>query len=138
LTLWRAGVRILAAHPLLGVGPDNFHLVYGDYIDLPRFDTRVHANNMYLEMVVGGGVIGGLAFAWLCVSALTTTSAAVLMSGPQTAAAAAGIAAAGTAIAVHGLVDSFLSFTCTYVLISVTLGLAVATASMDHLDANRI
>jgi hypothetical protein len=39
---------------------------------------------------------------------------------------AAGVAAAGLAIALHGLVDSFISFTPTYVLISIVLGLAVA------------
>jgi O-antigen ligase len=126
------------AHPFLGAGPDNFHLIYGEYAGLPHFDTRVHTNNMYLEMLVGGGILGGLAFAWLCVCAFITFVRAVRSAGPDVAAAAAGVAAGGAAIAVHGLVDSFLSFTGTYVLFSVTLGLAAASASMDHLDANRI
>ena len=33
----------------------------------------------------------------------------------------AGVLAAGVAIALHGLVDSFLGFTATYVLIAITL-----------------
>jgi hypothetical protein len=125
LTLWGAGMRMLSAHPLLGVGPDNFHLIYGEYADLPRFDPRIHANNMYLEMVVGGGLVGGLAFAWLCVRALLEFLRCARVRG-SAATAAAGVVAAGAAIALHGFVDSFLSFTCTYILISITLGLAVA------------
>jgi len=138
LTLWRAGFRMVRAHPFLGVGPDNFHLVYGEYVGLPDFDTRIHTNNMYLEMLVGGGILGGLAFGWLCVRAFGAFRRAVRRAGPTMSSAAAGVAAAGVAIGLHGLVDSFLSFTGTYVLISVTLGLAVASASMDNLNANRL
>jgi hypothetical protein len=130
-TLWRAGARMVRAHPFLGVGPDNFRLVYGDYIGLPRFDTRVNSHSMYLEMLVGGGLVGGAAFAWLCAAAAVASVRAVRRAGPQTAAAVAGVAAAVAAIALHGIVDSFLSFTGTYVLISITLGLAVASAAMD-------
>jgi O-antigen ligase len=128
---------MLTAHPLLGVGPDNFHLIYGEYAGLPEFDPRIHTNNMYLEMVVGGGIVGGLAFAWLCACAFTEFLRCARRPGPQ-AAAAAGVVAGGAAIALHGIVDSFLSFTCTYVLISITLGLAVAMGAMDDLDASRI
>jgi hypothetical protein len=130
-TLWRAGARMLRAHPLLGVGPDNFRLVYGDYVGLPIFDTRVNSHNMYLEMLVGGGIIGGAAFAWLCVTAAAACVRAVRRARRQSAAAAAGVAAAVAAIALHGLVDSFLGFTGTYVLIAITLGLAAASAAMD-------
>ena len=28
-TLWWAAGQMLLSHPLLGVGPDNFHLLYG-------------------------------------------------------------------------------------------------------------
>ena len=125
LTLWRAGIRMLKAHPVFGVGPDNFHLIYGEYANLPQFDPHIHTNNMYLEMLVGGGIGGGLAFAWLCACAFIEFLRCARLPGRQ-AAAAAGVVAGGAAIALHGIVDSFLSFTCIYVLISITLGLAVA------------
>ncbi len=57
--------KMLAAHPILGVGADNFRLLYGPYAGLTNADPRIHSNNMYLEMLVGGGLIGGLAFLWL-------------------------------------------------------------------------
>ena len=49
----------------LGVGPDNFRLLYGAYAGLPGADARTHSNNMYLEMLAGGGLRGGAAFGWL-------------------------------------------------------------------------
>jgi hypothetical protein len=48
------------------------------------------------------------------------------------------VAAAGAAIAVHGFVDSFFSFTATYVLFAVTLGLAVACDGLAAAHANRV
>jgi hypothetical protein len=50
----------------------------------------------------------------------------------------AGIAAAGAAIALHGFVDSFLSFTATYILIAITVGLAASFDERNTADANRI
>src|SRR5207247_1569547 len=69
LTLWRAAVRIFLTHPLLGIGPDNFRLMYPEYAGLSAGDTRAHSNNMYLEVLAGGGAIAALAFAWLLWSA---------------------------------------------------------------------
>ena len=63
--LWRAAATMFAAHPLLGVGPDNFRLAYGAYAGLPGADARMHSNNMYLEMLAGGGLVVGAAFLWL-------------------------------------------------------------------------
>src|SRR6185503_12253461 len=63
--LWRAALRMIAAHPVTGVGPDNFRLNYGEYAGIANADPRVHSNNMYLEVIAGTGVVGGLAFLWL-------------------------------------------------------------------------
>ena len=51
-----------------------------------------------------------------------------------------GIAAAGIAMALHGLVDSFLEFAPIYVLFSLTLGLAAACARgvETGADAHRV
>jgi O-Antigen ligase len=127
LFLWRAAARMVVAHPVLGVGPDNFRLLYGEYSGLPYADPRLHTNNMYIEMLAGGGLIGGLAFLWLMWRTADRLAAAIRLGSHPRAACAAGVAAAGIAILIHGTVDSFLSFTPTYVLISMTLGFAVAS-----------
>jgi hypothetical protein len=137
--LWRAALGMFFAHPLTGVGPDNYRLGYGPYAGLANFDTRVHSNNMYLEILAGTGIVGAAAFGWFCYAIACLM--AVGLSARRDAllgAIAAGVVAAVGAIVVHGGVDSFLSFTPTYVLFSVTLGLLAALACRIQSDAHRI
>jgi hypothetical protein len=125
--LWRAGAGMLASHPFLGVGPDNFRLMYGDYIGVANADSRIHTNNMYLELIVGSGLVGAAALAWLLwrLGGCMTAAVRAVVESPARGAGLGVVAAAG-AVLIHGLVDSFLSFTPTYILIALTLGLVVA------------
>jgi len=124
--LWRAAWRMVAARPLVGVGPDNFRLSYAPYAGLAAGDPRIHSNNMYLEVLVGAGISGALAFAWLLWSVARVTKPTVAD------AASLAIAAAVLAIAVHGAVDSFLSFAPTYVLFAMTVGFAHANSQFSE------
>ncbi len=134
--LWRAAARMLLAHPLLGVGPDNYRLTYGAYAGVQRADPRVHTNNMYLEIAVGAGLLGAAAFAWLVWATAATCRRALASTTRLTP--TAGVVAATAAIAVHGFVDSFLGVTATYVAIAITLGLAAAAASSGDWNADRV
>jgi hypothetical protein len=71
--LWEAAARLIAAHPLLGVGPDNFRHYYGAELGLEVWDERVQANNVYLEVLADLGVLGLAAFAWVVVGPLAAT-----------------------------------------------------------------
>ncbi len=141
LTLWLAAARMIAVHPVLGVGPDNFRLQYGPYARLARADAdpRTHSNNMYVEMMAGSGIAGGLAFLWLVWRAAATFAAPLLKSAVARGApdsyvtGALGIGAAGLAVLLHGTVDSFLGFTPTCILIALTFGLAIACADGGEL-----
>ena len=134
MALWRTAARMVLAHPLLGVGPDNFRLLYGSYAGLAGADQRTHSNNMYLEVLVGGGLLAFAAFARFAVRA-----GALFGAAPRYR-FGVGIAAAGLAIAVHGVVDSFLSFAPTYVLFALTLGFAAAVVRGGEIsaDAHRV
>lgn len=128
LTLWKTALDISAAHPLLGIGPDNYRHVYGRYLGLVAWDTRVHANNTYLEALVGMGIAGLVAVAWLVIvmfRAIWRMWQRVPDTGLPLFAAAA---AACAAIAVHGLVDSFFTFTPTYVIFALAAGLMFSPA----------
>ena len=131
LVLWRAALRMFAAYPLAGIGPDNFRLAYGRYAGLTGADERTHSNNMYLEMLAGGGLLVATAFGWLLWRAAVCAADLVRHARRRRGAAAAtalGLVAALVAIAVHATVDSFLSFAPIYVLFSLTLACAVACA----------
>jgi O-antigen ligase/polysaccharide polymerase Wzy-like membrane protein len=139
LALWRAAVRMFAERPITGVGPDNYRLLYGGYAGVGTFDTRVHTNNMYLEVLVSAGLLGGLAFMWFCWRAFREFAAASQAAADRSRALmGAGVAAAGGAIAIHGVADSFLSFTATYILIAITLGLASACVAINRSHAHRV
>jgi O-antigen ligase len=135
LVLWQAAARIVAAHPLLGVGPDNFRLLYGRYAGIAGADPRTHSNNMYLEILAGGGLLAAAAFAWLVREAAVLVAPSVRSRDPRIV----GIACAAVAIALHGCVDSFLSFAPTYILFALTLGFAAAARGMEaRPDAHRV
>jgi hypothetical protein len=121
--LWETALRIARDHPVLGIGPDNYRFTYGRYLGLAAWDTRVHANNTYLETLVGMGVVGAAALAWLMVVAFTSTRRLIAQASGTRTALVAAAAAAVLVIAVHGLVDSFLTFTPTYVAFAIAAGL---------------
>ncbi|HUE87353.1 MAG TPA: O-antigen ligase family protein [Vicinamibacterales bacterium] len=121
--LWSAAFRMASDHPLLGVGPDNYRLAYGPYLGIERWDRRVHANNMYLEVLTGAGSVGLLAFLWFLASAGRALSRRLAAAHGGNHIAVAALCATGLVVAGHGLVDSFLSFTTTYVMFAVAAGI---------------
>ncbi len=121
--LWRAGVKMWLAHPLLGVGPDNFRHVYGTYLGQAQFDDRITANSWYVEVLATTGVIGVIA-GLIAVSAvailvrrrwqtITTRSMRVLVLG---------LTVALLTFLIHGFVDYFMEFTPTYSLFWLVAG----------------
>jgi hypothetical protein len=125
--LWRAAAAMAADRPLLGVGPGNFRLHYGTYLGLTTWDRRVHANNLYLEAVTGLGVPGLAALLWLM--AVMTAAAWRQWRRDDGGSPAAPLLATAVVIAGHGLVDTFLAFTPTYVVFALAAGLAAAPLS---------
>ena len=133
--LWSTAVRMLFSHPLLGVGPDNFRFSYGDYLDLEEWDHTLHSNHMYLEFFAGSGVPGGIFFLWLCLRVLAQLKSARVKTGETHDALWMSMAAGCLAIWAHGVMDYFLVFTPTYILIWTTWGATEALTSTDHADS---
>ena len=117
--LWGIAARLIAEHPLTGIGLDNYRLTYGRYLsDDPQpetdLDRTVHSNNWYLETVVSVGVAGALPF-FLWLAALLWAILRGLRrpdSTPLQIAAGASL----LAFVVHGLLDYFLLFNATALL----------------------
>jgi hypothetical protein len=126
--LWSTALTISRDHPLLGIGPDNFRHTYGRSLGMAAWDQRVHANNSYIEVLVGMGVVGVIALAWLLFAA--ARAGARVLTGVTAARLpiAAASFAACAAIALHALVDSFLTFTPTYTVFAIAAGLLFAKA----------
>jgi O-antigen ligase len=154
--LWGAAVRIWRAHPLLGIGPDVFRHMYGPELGLRIWDDRVHTNSLYLELLVGTGIVGLVAFLLLIALALgraarvlvpteddrrrTTDGGRSAMpllsivyrpssSGPaldfnqeSQRWMALGCAVALLTFLIHGVLDMFLEYTATNLLLWMLLG----------------
>jgi len=123
MDLWGAAARLIAAHPLLGVGPDNFRHYYGGELGLEGWDERIQANNLYLEVLSDLGVLGLAAFAWVVVGPLV---GAARGAAGKNSYLALGLGLAIVAFLLHGLLDSFLAFNPTAWLFWLLLGLAVS------------
>jgi len=126
--LWRAAVAAWRAHPLLGLGPDNFRHLSRQFLGLERTDERMHANSLYFETLADLGLVGVLAFAVLVAALVGSARRAI--GAPASRVLALGVAAGLATYLLHGLLDTFLEFTPTYGLFWLLAGMMVA---MDRL-----
>ncbi len=126
LELWRLALKMFMKSPFLGVGPDNFRLLYGNVARLKVWDRRLHANNLYVEFFVSTGLVGGTLLLWLlwrvCHVLQKTWRTGDLENFPLIL----GISASVFAVLLHGLFDYFFPFTSIYVMTWASFGLAVA------------
>jgi O-antigen ligase len=84
LNLWKTAVKISEANPILGVGEDNWDLVFDRYRVEGYYDTTVHPHNDYLTVLVSSGVPGLLAFLSLWSVVLVTGFKSVRMMQSST------------------------------------------------------
>jgi hypothetical protein len=129
--LWLAALRMLKTHPLLGVGPDNYRLRYGAYMQPPlaSWDTRILANELYLEVGADLGLLGGgLFFGFLLAVWWPMIAALWLRRGPPPTLWHLGLVAAFAAFLGHGLVDDFLDSHAITLFVWLLCGLATTTS----------
>ncbi len=111
LAHWVAGLRMFAAHPLLGVGAGNYNAAYYHYNVACWQEPLGHAHNYYINVGAETGVPGVLAFLALCVAALYAGWVAIRRSevprsgNVEARALALGFTAVVAALLVHNLTD---------------------------------
>lgn len=69
LAIWKAGVRMISAHPLSGVGPQRVSKVFYDYHDHPEDRSRdgffpVHMHNNILQFAAERGIPCAVTWLW--------------------------------------------------------------------------
>lgn len=124
--LWTIALNLIAGNPLSGIGLDNYRLVYGRSLppeQLPggNWNTSVHTNNWYLEMLVSLGILGSLPFfIWLALLGIDLWKRLRL---PAVTVWQAATATGLLAFFIHGLLDYFLLFNATALLFWLLVGL---------------
>ncbi len=140
LTLWRTALRMVADRPLLGVGPDNFRLVYGTYAGVELWDKGIHANSLYLEWAADTGILGLLAFLAFAFGVARRVWQYV---HPRSAHRweewvwRLGLAGALLTWFVHGIFDYFYEFLPTSIPFWIMVGLAVQEPLKEYRDHAR-
>ncbi len=127
--LWQAALRMWQARPLLGHGPDSFRNRYGLYLGMEAWDTRLYANNLYLEFLATQGILGTLAAGWLLLTVLLPVARHGLMgAGGARQGWGLALTAALLAFLIHGMLDYFLASVSVATLFWLLLGMAAALA----------
>ncbi len=122
--LWTLGWQMWQERPWLGIGFDNFRLLYGPRLGDPRLNDTIHTNNWYLEMLVSLGLLGAIPFlVWLF--CLVIDLLRHIGRRPTTMWSLA-ITAGLLAFLVHGFLDFFLLFNATGLLFWLLAGLWAA------------
>jgi O-antigen ligase len=73
---WRIGAKTIADHPLLGVGPEGYRVVFPEEVDsayVRKYGGEVYpdrAHNGVLDVTLAGGIAAGLLYVALLVAAL--------------------------------------------------------------------
>jgi O-antigen ligase len=135
LLIWQAAARMIAAHPLLGVGIGNFYAQYPRYM-LPeawREPLLYHAHNAALDFWSMLGIVGVAAFVWLEVAfwqmALRLRRAPLSQDDRALLFGLMG----GMAYALaHGLVDTLYFLPDLALAFMLTIGMTVALHQADH------
>jgi putative inorganic carbon (hco3(-)) transporter len=111
LEIWGMAFRLVAEHPLLGVGLGNFQAAYGRLMvpDLPLLtyplELPEHAHNLFLNLAVEVGLVGVSAFAWLLAVAFLRVRQIRRFADWRVGVWSMGLAAGLVAISVQALVD---------------------------------
>lgn len=71
--IWRATLKMFAAHPILGVGLGGYWIGITAYHDASGLMTPQEAHNDYLELLSSGGVIGFAIGVWFAVAVVRAT-----------------------------------------------------------------
>jgi hypothetical protein len=134
LTQWLTALRMASQRPLLGVGPDNFRWVYGDFAGLDIWDTGGHANSVYFEFLADTGLLGLGLFLWLGWRLLRTSLRRIFNAEAVDSGWIWRLAFAASLCAwfLHGFLDYFYEPLPTNLAFWLLAGLALAAATRDR------
>lgn len=103
--IWRATLKLFAAHPLLGAGLGGYWIAITAYHDASGVLVPQEAHNDYLELLASGGVIGFAIGVWFALSVIRLARKNLSSSTGFVRALRLGAILGIAGVAVHSLFD---------------------------------
>jgi len=103
--IWRATLKMFAAHPILGVGMGAYWIAITAYHDASGQVTPQEAHNDYLEVLSSGGVVGFAIGVWFALMVYKRVRRNLRNREPFQRALCVGAVLGIAGVAVHSLVD---------------------------------
>jgi len=127
--IWRATLKMFAAHPIVGVGLGGYWIGITAYHDASGLMTPQEAHNDYLELLSSAGLVGLALGVWFVVAVVRKTRENLLSNTGFMRAVRLGAVLGITGVAAHSLVDFGLHI-MTNAIVFITL-IMVATARFE-------
>src|SRR5262249_35223442 len=103
--IWRATLKLFAAHPILGAGLGGYWISITAYHDASGTLTPHEADNDYLELLASGGVVGFALGVWFIVSVVRLIRKNLWSNIGSIRGVRVGAVLGLAGVAVHSLVD---------------------------------
>jgi O-antigen ligase len=125
--IWRATLKLFAAHPVLGAGLGGYWVAITAHHDAAGTLTPQEAHNDYLELLASGGVVGFALGVWFVVSVVRLVRKNLWSNTGFVRAARVGAIIGLIGVAVHSLIDFGLHLTGNAVVFLTLIMMATAT-----------
>ncbi len=126
--IWRLTARMIAAHPIAGVGLGAYWATVPKYHDGSGRMTPQEAHNDYLELIASAGIVGAAVLIWFLVIVSRRTRINLQHRDYFRRSAAFGAAVGLTGVAVHSLFDFGLHVMVNAFVLILLIFLATARA----------
>jgi len=103
--IWRATLKMFAAHPIAGVGLGGYWIGITAYHEASGLMTPQEAHNDYLELLSSGGLVGFAIGVWFAVMVIRAARANLAIDTGYTRALRFGAILGIIGVAAHSLVD---------------------------------
>jgi O-antigen ligase len=134
--IWRATLKMFAAHPIVGVGLGGYWIGITAYHDASGLMTPQEAHNDYLELLSSGGVIGFALGVWFIVVVVRKARENLLADIGYMRAVRLGAILGIVGVAAHSLVDFGLHIMVNAVVFLTLIALATHSTQRGSAGSN--
>ena len=134
--IWRATLKMFAAHPILGVGLGGYWIGITAYHDASGLMTPQEAHNDYLELLSSGGVIGFALGIWFILAVFRRARQNLIEDIGYMRAVRLGAILGIVGVAAHSLVDFGLHITVNAVVFLTLITMATNRTERGSAGSN--